>query len=170
MARYGKRKATAKADAKLIRAKEKHARAIAMRTAGATFAAIAKALGYADKAVVAKLIEREIRDIPEQEKQCHRALECERLDALLAASWPKAMKGETPSIMAAVAVCKRRASLLGLDAPTKTELTGPGGGPVEFLATAHDALIAALDRVASGERKGGTDPMPATEAGDRDFV
>lgn len=52
------------------------------------------------------------------------AMENERLDALLLGLWPAARKGDPESVRAAVRVMERRAKLLGLDQPTKTEHTG----------------------------------------------
>lgn len=57
---------------------------------------------------------------------------------------------------------ERRAKLLGLDAATKTELTGAEGGPLKI--DARDALLAKLSSLATGELTEGqvtTDTEPA---------
>ena len=122
MARYGKRKATAKADAKRISVKEKHAQALALRTRGMTYGAIAHELGYTNKATVAKLIEREIRKIPRLDAETQREVECAKLDAAeqrLSRALDTAVTARAVSalVRAQVLVYGRRAKLLGLDAP-----------------------------------------------------
>lgn len=50
-----------------------------------------------------------------------------------------------PAFLAGVMTCiDRRCKLLGIDAPTKQELSGPGGGPIEVKSIA-DAIIAAAE-------------------------
>lgn len=56
-------------------------------------------------------------------------------------------------------IMARRAKLNGLDAPVKTELSGPGGGPIRT-ETAHDDLIGRLASIASRLRAGAGDPEP----------
>ncbi len=76
-------------------------------------------------------------------------MEVTRLDQLLVAMWPKAMQGSGWAVDRCLGIMKRRAELLGLDAPTRhevmtidaidaeirqleAELTrGRGGAPVE---------------------------------------
>lgn len=53
-----------------------------------------------------------------------------RLDAMLAGLWPRASKGEAVAVDRVLKIMERRAKLLGLDAPDRAELAGPGGGPI----------------------------------------
>ena len=55
---------------------------------------------------------------------------------LLAGLWPAAISGDVPSVGMALRVAERRARLLGLDAPTRQELTGADGGPLSFVEVA----------------------------------
>lgn len=57
-------------------------------------------------------------------------VELERLDKLTAAVWNNAMSGDDKAVNTALRIMERRARLMGLDAPVRTELAGPGGGPV----------------------------------------
>ena len=100
--------------------------ALELRKAGATYRQIAVKLGtsvntaWAD--VNAEL--RELRDQTKHEAQDLRDLELQRCDAMTAGLWSDVQKGKTGAVMAAVRVSERRARLVGLDAATKTELSG----------------------------------------------
>lgn len=52
-----------------------------------------------------------------------RALELERLDVMLHAVWHKIESGDARAIDTALRVAERRAKLLGLDAPVRTDIT-----------------------------------------------
>lgn len=51
-------------------------------------------------------------------------LQLERLEQLHASVWAKAVRGDLRAIDAALAVMRRKAKLLGLDAPERRELSG----------------------------------------------
>lgn len=73
--------------------------------------------------------------------------------------------GALATVANAVArVEERRAKLLGLDAATKTELTGADGGPLKI--DARNALLDKLSRLATGDAPEGqaSDDTPATDA------
>ena len=58
-----------------------------------------------------------------------RTLEVERLDSLLNGLW---QRRHVPEITDRILrIMERRAKLLGLDAPTRTEVTGKDGGAIE---------------------------------------
>jgi hypothetical protein len=59
-----------------------------------------------------------------------RRLELERLDAMLAGIWSRAARGEEAAIDRVLKIQARRAALLGLDAATKQEHSGPDGSPL----------------------------------------
>ena len=63
----------------------------------------------------------------------------DRLDEMLTGLQSGIKLGHTPSVMAAVAVLNRQAKLLGLDGPTKNEVAGPNGGPIQTM-TWREAL------------------------------
>lgn len=61
-------------------------------------------------------------------------LENQRIDALHAANWPKAMKGDKRAADTVMKLMERRARMNGLDAPTKIAPTDPSGdNPYEAL-------------------------------------
>lgn len=56
-------------------------------------------------------------------------------------------------------IMERIAKLLGLDAPAKTELSGPDGGPIELVAAAQEArehLAAKLEAINAARQEVGT--------------
>lgn len=106
----------------------KQSKALVLRAAGATYADIARAEHngrpmYSDranarKAVLAALEERVTEDVAHL-----RALESARLDRLQRAIWPAALAGDIDAVNATLRLMDRRARLLGLDMPTKVEVT-----------------------------------------------
>ncbi|MFF8769120.1 hypothetical protein [Kitasatospora sp. NPDC015120] len=74
-----------------------------------------------------------------------RAVEDARLDRMFLVAYRKAVKdGDLPAIDRALRIMERRARLLGLDQPAKTEVTGQDGGPIELAADATGHELAAL--------------------------
>ena len=63
-----------------------------------------------------------MRNIPAEAVDEHRRIEGERMDNLLATYMPQALAGDVKSADFVLKVLDRRAKLLGLDAPTKTEV------------------------------------------------
>jgi hypothetical protein len=66
----------------------------------------------------------------EQLKQVQEA----RIERLVAALWTKALKGDLFAMDRITKLLERQARLHGLDAPTRQELTGAEGGPIEVKA------------------------------------
>ncbi|MFC8447727.1 hypothetical protein [Kitasatospora sp. NPDC057223] len=85
-----------------------------------------------------------------------RALEDARLDRMFMVAYRRAVRdGDLLAIDRALRIMERRARLLGLDQPARTEITGQGGGPIEVDTTADElaALIAITDPAGSGGRE-----------------
>jgi hypothetical protein len=111
---------------------DRQRRAVDLRSAGATYQQIAQALGYAGtgsawKAVHAALRRQEYESVAEL-----RQLQGDRLDTALRAVWPRVVTGDDGAIATMLRIEKRRAALFGLDAPTKQEITGRDGGPLQL--------------------------------------
>jgi hypothetical protein len=114
-----------KTTAVMLRRQEREATAFEMRKRGATYTQIGKALGIPhDMAfdIVMRALERLSRQVAE-DADAVRAIELQRLDALIFAVWPEAQKGTIRAVDAMVRIMERRAKMLGLDAPTKLVLT-----------------------------------------------
>lgn len=93
---------------------------------GMSYTDIATKLGQ-NKSMIAKWIQAELlelRDQTELDAQAIRDVELQRLDRMMQGLWPSATKGKVASVLGVCKLMERRAKLLGLDAPTKTELTG----------------------------------------------
>lgn len=107
--------------------------AFALRIAGATYAQIGAQLGVTRQAaykMVARVLERTRNDADTGANELRR-LETERLDALQVALWGLASKGDAGAIDRILKIMERRARLLGLDAPTRGDVTS-GGQPLTF--------------------------------------
>ncbi|WP_328925599.1 hypothetical protein OG429_13700 [Streptomyces sp. NBC_00190] len=75
-----------------------------------------------------------------------RALEADRLDRLFLVAYRKVVRDQDlTAIDRALRVMERRARLLGLDMPTRTEVAGPEGGPLQVANTTADELAALID-------------------------
>jgi hypothetical protein len=101
-----------------IHAVERQAAALRLRAAGRTYQAIARALGYGSVSAVETAITRALRATQPTPNAEERALDLERLDALHAAIWPRAMAGDLAAVDGVVKVMERRARMLGLGGPS----------------------------------------------------
>lgn len=101
-----------------------------LRIQGFSFREIALRLGYnspqASFDAVKRALEKTLRE-PANEL---RSLESERLDEMFQRAYLMALSGDLQAMQTAMKVMERRAKLLGLDAPVKTELTGADGTPL----------------------------------------
>lgn len=92
------------------------------------------------------------------------AIECRRLDALIEALWSKAVDGDEGAVATMLRVMERRARMLGLDAPTKHELTQVHEFGDHLLAVAEreldrDSYLKLVRALA--DEKPALPPMPA---------
>jgi len=117
-------------------------RALELRMAGYTYQEIATAVGYKTRQgaimAVEALLARTLTPPAEQ----WRALTVERLTKVLQVFWqPMAEKDEKAAAVVLKAISDLR-EILGIDAPTQHELSGPGGGPVqvEHIASLVDKM------------------------------
>lgn len=111
---------------------EREAQALELRKQGLTYGQIGDLLGISEMGAH-KCVNRALnkfRTEMAEEAADVRQLELERLDALFAGVWMKALSGDPASMGSALKVMERRAKLLGLDAATKSELSGPDGKPL----------------------------------------
>jgi hypothetical protein len=147
----------AKAEAALAR-EQQEARALEMRFAGASYEQIRQKLGIGSKATAHAVVRRAIarsRAAVRGDLDDLRDLEALRLDRLLQAAWPDAIgrvvdgartPADTKAMQLVVKLMERRAKLLGLDAPVKTEITGANGAAIQ-VEDARSALAQKLSAV-----------------------
>jgi hypothetical protein len=140
---------------------ERAARALELRKAGMTFRQIGQEMGFTEQrahAVVTHELARLNAKRAEDGGTVTR-LEVERLDAMLAAVWPKALAGDLPSFDRVLAVLARRAKLLGIDAEKPATGVTMQNINVEMTDRERaDAIRAVLSRVGDG----GPGPHPET--------
>lgn len=94
-----------------------------LRRAGATFDDIATQAGYADPSGAWQAYRRAIgRTLTEAHADEQRELEAARLDSLQQAIWDRAIAGDLPAVNGVLRIMERRARLLGLDAPARSQV------------------------------------------------
>lgn len=101
---------------------ERMNRALELRKGGVSYAFIASELGYASPSGAHKAVMSALKKTLQEPADELRQLEVERLDALLAVMWSrKSIPDFTDRILK---IMERRAKLLGLDAPTRANISG----------------------------------------------
>jgi len=143
-ARKPKKRAPRKT-ARKARATARKRTALDLRIEGKTFEVIAKTLGISRQGAW-DLVDRELKRLAEDTKDQAeelRALDLERVDFALRGLVGKVRRGVPPAAQAYLKALERRAHLLGLDAPSRHEHSGPDGAPIP-LSDARTALAAAL--------------------------
>lgn len=127
-------------------AMEKQLAALGYRKIGYTLAQIADALGYAGpqgaQAAVTTALMRVVRGPAEHVL----TLELERLDPLFVKPYQGALTGDLMARSACLNLMARKAKLLGLDAPVRSEHLRPGGNAIS--AVVHHMTEADMDAAA----------------------
>lgn len=106
-----------------IDATERQGQALDLRKSGASYQAIAKALGFRGRQGAAMAVQAALRKTIQEPADDLRKLDLERLDVMLLHLWPKVLRGDIRSIDASLRVLARRSLLLGLDAPLRVDVT-----------------------------------------------
>jgi len=128
-------------------AAERRASVFHLKKQGLTYRTISKAMiekypgrlpkgydeRYAYKDVMAVLdkLNKEIKADAEQVRR----MELERLDNMFVKNFTRAVKGDPKAVLSCMRIMDRRSRYLGLDAPTKNEVFGPGGSELKFKVT-----------------------------------
>jgi hypothetical protein len=110
--------------------RDRAAHALALRIAGHSYRAIARALGVNERTAFHDVQDElgRLEPVIKQRAERLRDLETRRLDRCQVALDPALEDGDPRAIMASVRVMERRAKLLGLDAPL--QVTGADGAPL----------------------------------------
>ncbi len=93
-----------------------------LRRAGVTFDVIAARLGFRDRSGAYRAYSRAMLRTLQPVAAEIRTLEVDRLDRLHAAYWPAALQGDVQAAVTVLRIMDRRAKLLGLDAPARSEV------------------------------------------------
>lgn len=137
------------------KAAERRLRALELRKGGATYRQIGERLGVSEAQAhrdVCRALAG-LQKLCEAEAEVVRTLEIARLDALLVPMMRQALQGNQGAVDRVLRIAERRAKLLGLDAPVRQEVTGPGGGPIQHRDVTEltdDELAAIASRGRSG--------------------
>ncbi|MEP6874058.1 MAG: hypothetical protein ABI887_06800 [Burkholderiales bacterium] len=114
-----------KFDPQRIAAVERQKHALHWRGHGYTYQQIADAAGYRSKQAAHKAVSSALartRHQPGKGLLIERLLDTERVDAMFAAIYPMACRGDLRAVAAVVDLMAYRARLLGLDTPQQSEL------------------------------------------------
>ena len=104
-----------------IESQKRKAEALELRKMGFTFEQIAEQVGYNSKQAAYEAVRTAIREIIEEPAKDVLRLDLERLDALWLGAYANAANGDPQAIAACMRIMERRARLLGLDAPVRTD-------------------------------------------------
>lgn len=137
---------------------ERERQVIEMRRAGQTFDEIANAIGYATPASAHHAYTRALkRTLITAGTEEIREQELDRLERLQTFAWVEAERGNLKAMETVLKIMQRRARLLGLDAPIKTqqEVTVFEGG------TELDREVQRLAELLATNRHGDSGGVPA---------
>ena len=122
--------------------------ALELRKAAATYQQIADQLGYRSASGAFNAVKAALKATLREPADELRELEAARLDAMLLPLWRRVQSGDERAVDRVLRIMERRARLLGLDAPTRGELSGPDGKPLAFdLSMLSDEELKILERI-----------------------
>lgn len=133
-----------------IMAKEKQRRAMEMRKAGATFEAIAQALGYASASGAHNAVKNAMNTLIQEPAEDLRTVQYERLNHMLVMLWPKVNSGDERAIAQAQSLMRDMNELMGANLPRKTEVDVSVQGAIIVADVDSGDYIAAMQKVAAG--------------------
>lgn len=131
---------SSKRTARSVNTAERRKQALSLRIGGATYEQIGKTLGLSSSGAF-RTIEEAIKEIYKEQAEEVVKLECARLDTMLLGLWSKARQGDEKAVLSVIRIMDRRASYLGLNAPTKNEHFGNmnlSNGPSIFVPEESD--------------------------------
>jgi len=108
--------------------------AFALHLSGLSSQKIADRLGCS-RSTASKWIREQLAELRAERldrAELERDMSLGRIETLIAALWPDASAGDTDAVREITKLEALRIKLLGLDAPTKIEVTGKGGGPIQI--------------------------------------
>jgi hypothetical protein len=110
-----------------LAAVEQQVTALRYRKMGLTYGEIAERLGMRSSQTAWSAVESALKRTLQEPADYVRKLELGRLDAMFIPVYINACRGDLAALSAALNIMTRRARLLGLDAPLKTESSNPHG-------------------------------------------
>lgn len=152
-------------------AKQRQSRAIQLRIAGVSLAAIAEEVGYATPSGAHQAVMAGLRTIlPDELRDDARRLELAKLDRLEQANWTSALRGDEKAATVILRCIDTRSKLLGLHAPAQVDVRVREGEMVrvEILEMLNDETMKALEpfqeeMIRLSELRGGVIDVEAEE-------
>jgi orotate phosphoribosyltransferase-like protein len=107
---------------------ERRVKAFELRKKGNNYREIAKELGVTAPTILAdvRAVLHELSKEQQKEAADYKVLELDRLETLQVKMWELAINGDQGAVDRVLRIQERRAKLLGLDAPTKADVTSNG--------------------------------------------
>lgn len=125
------------------RVSDNRVKALELRKQGLSYRLIGEQLGVSEKRAFQYVKEslEKLTALETSNAQELRTLEAERLDAIQDKVFQMAKEGDLWAVDRYLKLAERRAKLMGLDSPTKTELTGAEGGELNIKITYENTSI-----------------------------
>lgn len=137
---------------------QKMSAALDFRLQGHTFEEIGQSLEVSTTRAY-ELVELALKDTLAEKAEKVRQMELRRLDLMTPNLLNAAVEGDARAVDAVIKIMDRRAKLMGLDLPTKNEITGKDGKPIEATITnARDIIYSKLALIAARNGKTGDTP------------
>ena len=141
---------------------EKTRRAMALKLAGASYAAIAQQMGYSDASAARKAVMRGMKSALQENAGELKRIHYGRLEHMLMLVWSDVNTRDLPSINTALAIMDRMERLYGLNAAEKLEV-GVGRETVILADGDKDSYIAALEEAGKQLSTGVGSTVPTSE-------
>lgn len=116
---------------------ERRAKALELHLAGATYDAIAQAVGYASRSGAHKAVQEALTDLGRPISGTALDTELARLDAMLTGLWPKARRGDVQAVDRVLKISERRSALLAMEDSANQKQEAIGESTLGKLRLAH---------------------------------
>lgn len=136
-----------------VRAIDNQLKALELRKAGIPYQRIAESLGYKDASGAWRAVKAALKKTLQEPADELRQIEIERLDAMLSSIWASVKQGQYGAIDRAIKIMERKAKLLGMDAPTKTDVTS-GGEKIQspYAGLSDEELLARIAKLTNAKQ------------------
>lgn len=157
-----KRRPRTNAQSRII-AKEKQRQALELRKGGATYAAIAQAVGYNDASAARKAIEKAIEATIQEPAVELKTLNIERLNHMLLTLWPKVQQGDERAIDTSLRVLDKLDRLMGTEAAQQVDVNVHQQNAILVIDGSKEDYLRSLRQMA-GLQGDGTNAAPSMNA------
>lgn len=130
-----------------ILAKEKQRKALELRKGGASYSAIAQAVGYSDQGGARKAVMRAFRDIIQEPAAEVRTIQIERLNHMLLTLWPKVQQGDERAIDTSLRVMDKIDRLMGTEAASQVNVNVQQTAGILVIDGDKDDYLRAMKRM-----------------------